>query len=324
MLQVNYKLNIGKTTYTVSSQSRLLDLKVNASLNVPVNVCSFVLGTPEALSLSLKDPVSVELGYGNNLALVFSGTVSSVDWGIDRARIEAAGGFQALTRARFNLLYEKSNAGDIVKDVAQSRLKLAVSKVESGIKFPVYVLGDNQTPYEHLRTLADQCGFDLYADTQDKVVFAKYQSNTIHEFKYGRNILACDLEEQTDFVKGVQVYGESPASQGQGEQAYAWLTKQDVKGVAGQQSAGVERLFDPTARTQDIATKIAEATLAAKKQKRRGTVKVLGNSQVKLADGVKISQMPVTTHNGSFKAISITHVLSRSKGFCTTIHWEEA
>lgn len=323
MLQLSYEVKIGNTTYTGGSQSRLLTLRVDASLNIPINSCLITLTTPTDLSIAINDPVSIELGYAKDLTLVFSGVVSSINLGFDSTQIEIYSKFQALTIARFNLVYEKSDAGDIVKDVAQSRLKLKVGKIENGINFPVYILGDRQTVDQHLRTLANQCGYDFYADNQDQVVFAKYQANTIHEFKYGVNILAYQLADTTAQVVGVQVYGESPASQGQGDQAYSWLTKKDVKGAAGKQSGIVERLFEPTARSQDIANKIATSILAAKAHKKRGIVKVIGEPKVKLGDGIKISLLPVASQNGTFKVTGVTHILSQTKGFFTTINWEE-
>ncbi len=323
MLHISYKLKIGKSTYRWESQSSLLSLQVNLSLNIPVNNCYLVFGNPEDISVFINDPVSIELGYGQNLSLVFSGMVSLINWGIDRVELECYGKFQILTTARLNLLFEKSTAGDIVKNIAENRLNLQVAKLESGIKFPVYVLGDRQTAYNELQTLADKCGFDFYADHQDAVIFAKYKPQTTHEFKYKENILACQLAQTTTNIAGVQVYGESPASQGQGEEAYTWLTKKDIKGVAGKQSGIVERLFEPTARSEDIANKIATSILAAKTHKRSGIVKVIGESKLKLGDAVKISDLPVKSQNGTFKITGIKHILNQTKGWMTIINWEE-
>lgn len=322
MLLVDYKLTIGSTTYTVSSKSRLLHLQVSASLNLPVNACTIALSPDESLSLKPADQVSVELGYQDKQTLVFTGKISRVDWGIQQIKIEATSSFRALTIARCNRLYEKSHAGDIVKDLAQSQLELAIGKVENGLQFPVYAVGDRQTVYAHLRTLAQQCQMQFYADPQDKLVFAAYAARQTHALKYGVNILAFDLEEQQPAIVGVEVYGESPASQGQGDQAVSWLAQKAVKGSAGKSGAMTLRQIDATARTTDLASKIAAAYLTAASVKRRGRVRLLGDAKIQLGDGIQVSQMPIAAHNGTFRVTGVTHHLSERKGFYTLVDWE--
>lgn len=318
MLIVKHNITIGSATYTLGNETRLIDLRMQAALDVPVNVCRIALAPPKGLSIAPKDVVKVELGYGDSLTLIFTGTVSTVDWGVERVTVHAASAFQTLVTPRFNLVFEKPKAGDIVSDIA-GRVKLTKGKVETGLSFTAYALGEHQTAYEHLRTLARQCGFDLYADTQDKLVFAKYKAATTHAFKYGADILAFTLDAQTAAITGVEVYGESPASQGQGAEAASWLTKKDVKGSAGGKAGVVLRLADPTARTQEVAGNIAQAVLAARKTQQRGVLKVLGAPAVTLGDAVQVSDMPASTQNGTFKVIGVTHTLNARQGFLTTI-----
>jgi hypothetical protein len=322
-LQVNYKVTIGSTNYTVGNSSSVLKLRVSSSLNIPVNLCQMSLSITDSLSLSVDESLTVNLGNNSELIQVFQGKISQISWKIDQVHIEAISSFTTLTRAKFNLLYEKSFAGDIVKNIAQNRLNIKVEKVENGIKFPVYVIGDSQTVYENLHNLAQQCGFDLYANIEDKLVFAPYKAEKNHEFNYGVNILAWEQLQENPYLTGVEIYGESPASQGEGEQATSWLTKKAVKGSDGKQTPESLRLSDPSARNQDIAKQIAKAYLAIHQKKQRGIIKVVGDSKVKLGDGVKIAKMPISSLNGTFKIASVAHYLSRRQGFYTTINWEE-
>jgi hypothetical protein len=324
MLLVNHQITIGSTTYTPKNRSHLIDLQAIATLAVPVNHCRIGLGQPQALKIAANDPVAVKLGYGNDAVLVFTGIVESVEWGIDRVTVYAVGGFQSLTSARFNLLYEQPNAGDIVKDIAQSRLKLAVATIENGLKFPVYALGNQISAYDHLNALSQQCGFDLYANSQDKLVFAKYKAANTHDLAYGSQILKIQFEQPVAGITGVEVYGESPSSQGQGEQAYAWLTKKEVKGSAGSGSGILVQVEDPTARTEAIAADIAQATLARRQQKQRGQIKILGNPTMQLGDAITVKKMPLSQQNGTFKIVGVTHRLNHQQGFYTVINWEEA
>jgi phage protein D len=323
MLKVSYKITIGQTSYTAGDKSQLVDLRSHSGFDIPVNSCRIILGMAKNLTIALGEVISVELGYDTSQTLVFTGKVSSVDWGIERVSIYASGSFTKLTAARFNILFEKPTAGDIIKDIAQNRLKLPVDKIEDGLKFSVYTLGDRHPVYDHLKFLARQCGFDFYANTADKVVFAKYTAETTHECKYGQDILTYNLTQVDKNITGVEIYGESPASQGQGEQAYSWLTKKEVKGTAGSNSAMMLRLADPTARTQEVANKIAASVLQSLPQKPKGSLKVIGNPKIKLGDAVKISQMPISQQNGNFKITGIVHTLNRRSGFCTLINWEK-
>ncbi|MFM7787341.1 MAG: hypothetical protein ACKO90_03960, partial [Microcystis panniformis] len=120
-----------------------------------------------------------------------------------------------------------------------------------------------------------------------------------------------------------EIYGESPTSFGQGADAYSWLTKQEVQGKTGTSSGVVKRFADPTARSLEVAAKIAQAILAAEAPKRRGSLKAIGTPEVKLGSTIEIAKMPIASQNGSFKVIEIQHSLSRQQGFCSQIYWEE-
>lgn len=324
MPPLQHQITIGSTTYSPADRPVLAELQVKASLGVPVHRCRIVLGGAQAIVAKPNDPVTVKIGYGQEVKPVFTGVVQCVEWGIEHTTIQALSAFHALTTAQFNLVYEKSNAGAIVKDVAQSRLKLKVKTIENGVTFPAYVLGDRISAYDHLQNLARQCGFDLYATATDQLVFTNYSAAQTHELTYGVNILSLTQAQPLPEITGVEIYGESPASQGQGDQAYAWLTKKEVKGTAGGGSGVMLRLTDPTARTQSIAGAIAQATLDRHTQKLRGQVRVLGDSTLQLGDAIKITKMPVSSQNGTFKITGVTHRLSRHRGFYTIVDWEKA
>ncbi|MEL6940297.1 MAG: hypothetical protein AAFO84_14005 [Cyanobacteria bacterium J06598_1] len=322
---VTYSVTIGATTYTTTHRPLLQEILTNADLNMPLNSCRLVFAQDdkEGLAAQPDDAVTVKLGYGQQQETIFSGIVQSIDWGIQRTTVRAISSLHKLTASRINTLYEHSSAGDMVKDVAQSRFKLKLQRVESGLSFPVYALGDRFSAYDHIRTLAQQCGFDFYANSADKLVFARYQAALTHEVAYSNNLLRFTQTQPLTTTTGVEIYGESPASQGQGNQAYAWLTKKEVQAAAGKKSITLVRQSDPTARTQAIARKIAQATLQRTRQKARGQVSVLGDGAIRLGDAIKVSKLPSSKQNGTFKITGVTQRLSRWQGFCTDIAWEE-
>ncbi len=324
MTAIAYRIKLGSVTYSSTAQSRLLDLIVSSSLEIPVNQCRIMLALPLNDIPALQDAVTVELGTENQLTLVFKGIVSQMRYEYDRLILYGNSCFQSLLTAYFNCLYEKSTAGDIVKDLAQNRLKLKTSQVQDGVKFPSYALGNQQNAYDHLHNLALHCGFDLYADAEDHLVFAKYKASQPSEVRYGVDVLEWSLAQGQTPIAGVQIYGESPASQGQGEQASSWLTKKDVKGSAGQSRGAVLRLIDPAARNQRLSDQMAQARFNTYQRSHHGKATLLGNPAVKLGQTLKFSQMPDRTQNRSFQIVSVHHRLNRHQGFLTRVQLEEA
>ncbi|NER02063.1 MAG: hypothetical protein F6K17_05150 [Okeania sp. SIO3C4] len=323
MLKISYKIKIGSTTITEGKETTLLEVRTNSSLNIPANSCYLTLASPQNLKISPDSPISVELGYDKKTTLVFTGKVSTINWEINQVRIEGISSLENLIITHFNSLYEKSTAGDIVKDILKQG-KLKSEKVENGIKFSSYALGNTISAYDHLQRLAQQCGFDTYANTKDKILFAKYKPSTTHELTYGEDILSLSLEKPSAGIGKVEIYGESPASQGQGEKAASWLTKKEVKGTAGNNSGVTLRLVEPAARTQASAQKIAQGIYANLHEKQRGKMKIIGNPQVKLGDGIKITKMPISQQNGTFKVTGVSQILNYRRGFFTIINWEES
>jgi phage protein D len=318
MLTVNHRITVGSTTYTSAQHTRLVGLQTHAALSTPVNRAWITLTPVLGLSVTPGNAVSVVLGYGDNLHTVFTGVVEAVEWGMAQVALRAASASRALVGTRLNRFYEKSKAGDIVSHVA-GLLDVATGSVESGLEFQAYALSDGMTAYDGLRRLAERCGFELYTDVDDKLVFAQYAPAQKHPFQFGVNILSLYVDQPTETVTGVEVYGESPSSFGQGQEAYSWLTKKDVKGTAGDSAGMTWRRFDPAARTQEDAGKIAQAALAALSAKRACTLKVVGAPQVQLGDAVDISQMPLDDQNGTFKVIGVAHRLDAKQGFYSVI-----
>lgn len=320
MVQISYTVTIGSTTYKPEN-SRLLQVKVNASMHIPINHCVIILSAPD-LNLSPGVVMTVDLGYDGTTTRVFTGKVGPIAWGMDSVVITGESAMRGLTGCYLNRLFEKSSAGEIVKSITKTCAGFKVDRVESGLSFPGYSLGDRTSAWEHLETLSQQCGFDLYVNVQDQLVFAKYAAKTVHMGTYGKNILDWTFSQQPATIEGVQVYGESPASQ-QGEQAYAWLTKAEVKGTSGKLSVQTLNRIDPTARTPDLANKIAAARLAQSPRLKSGKIKLLGLPEAKLGDGIKLSELPIAAQNGTFKITAVTHHLSAQSGFYTNLEWEE-
>lgn len=318
-----HKITIGNNEHSTASGSRLVFLQSKASLDAPVNVCRMILAPPQDLRIAVGDPVRAELGDDTQLEPVFTGKVVRRALGIEGVTVDAAGSFQYLLASNFNLVYEKSKAGEIVSDLA-GRTGVTTEAVDGGVEFPAYALGDERAAYEHLRHFADLCGFDLYADREDKLIFAPYRPLSTHAFAYGVNILSCVLDERTPAFAGVEVYGESPSSLGQGADAYSWMTKQEVKGSAGSADGLLLRVREPAIKDVDTAGSAAQALLEKISVAKSGRLVAIGCPEAGLGDGLLISGMPDSSLNGEYKITGVMHRVSKQQGFLTTLEWSEA
>ncbi len=322
MLNVAYKLVLGSASQQSGKTSDLLALETCAALGIPVNTCRLVLAGPASVSLNPADAVSVELGYDTALTQVFTGKVATVERGIERITVNAASAFSALTAARYHCLYEKQNASDIASDLL-GRLKIDTGTVATGEKFASFSVSGQQPVWDVLFELARRCGFDFYADVEDKAVFKPYAARKTHGLEYGVHLLDFVQDNVAPTLDGVEVYGESPVGQGQGEDASSWLTKKAVKGAAGKTSGNILRLADATARTQDLVRAIAGNILQVHQTQRRGRLRVLGNPEVQLGDAVTVSKLPDSAQNGTYKVTGVRHRLNARVGFVTEIGWEK-
>ncbi|MFZ6028605.1 MAG: phage late control D family protein [Chloroflexota bacterium] len=320
MLNVAYKLTLGNITCQSGKGSRLVALDVRAALDVPVNAARVTLDGLAELTLRPGDPVGIALGYDKTATKVFTGSVTTLEQGLQNVTVYAASAFGALTASRFNLLFEKQSAGTMAGDLL-GRCKVKKASVENGEKFATFTVSDRESAWEVLAGLARRCGFDFYADIDDKAHFKKYAAGQTHSLEYGTHILDFYHGAVPAALDGVEVYGESPVGQGQGEDASAWLRKKEVKGSAGKSSGNVLRLTDPAARTQDLARTLAKNILAAHQSTARGWMRLLGNPAIRLGDAVKVAGLPQSSQNGTYKVTGVRHRLCVRSGFITEVGW---
>ena len=141
--------------------------------------------------------------------------------------------------------------------------------------------------------------------------------------EYGKSILQFTIEENTPPHEGVNVFGESPTGHGQGKDAYSWLTKKEVKGSSGKSSGSILSIADPVLKDVSAASTVAESIAQTKNITRWGKAKVLGNKKITLGATIKVSGIPESQLNGSYKVCGVIHTISKEAGFTTTIYWKE-
>ena len=319
MLSVHHDITIGSTQFKSGSNSRLIALESDATIGVPINNCRMTFTVPADLSFTEGDDVTVKVGYKDELSTIFTGIVRSIEWDIGSVTIEAHSVFQQIAALRTHAYFENAFVGDIVKSLA-SETDVGIGTVQSGARFAFFAVGSNQSVWQYIQDLATKCGVDFFANKDDKLVFGlplSFELPTILQF--GINLLSCHIETSVSNLKGIEVYGESPASLGQGPESSSWFTKKEVKGSAGDNN-NVRRIYEPAARAQETAALFATGLWQGFKVKKKGILTLLGKADLEIGQLVMVSSMPSDSQNGMYKIVAVRHQIKKDKGFITILN----
>jgi len=302
--------------------STIVNLKVVLDLDAPADSLTLVMGQVGGFRPQKDDQVKVELGYaGDDRGLFHVLTADLIDTepGLTRRRLVGHSSTQKLLTAFANEHFEAKNAGEIVQNLAD-RAGVKVERKEAGIQFPAYVVDGQRSLYHHMHDLADLCGFDLYINPEGKLIFEKFVSGkAVHVFEYGKHILELEIYQREPVAGTVEAWGESPGS-GPTE-SWAWLTKDFApnKGSAGDGDP-VYLLERPAIRTAQAALKVAQAfNTRIQRNTICGRLSLTGNPQVKLGDAIRLKSVPDDTLNASYQVRALTHRITKSGGFTTTL-----
>ena len=326
MLTPAYKLTIGKTTIDSVKQaaaSTVVDLTVSLDMDTAADSFSLVLGQVGGqLRPALGDKATVALGYadGTGLTQVIAGAVVSVAPDLTTSRVVAYTNGETLLRSYLDETYESRTAGAIVQDLA-GKAKVAVATADDGIDFPAYVIDGRRSFSRHISDLAALCGFDFYFNSEGKLVFKKFSApQAVHGFEHTKDILELQVTRAPPRVGAVQAWGESPTSS-KGPGSAAWLTKNfgPSKGTAGS-GKPVFLLERPALRTSDAAkTAAGAAETSVQRDRLRGRLLSVGRPEVKLGDSIQLRSVPDHALNKSFQVRSVTHRITKERGFTTEV-----
>jgi len=317
-----YQISIGNLVLSTQETNRLVELDVHAGLETPVHECRMVLPQFNDLTIEEGVPVSVQLGYDQQMEQVFTGELHRQEQGAERLTLIARSACKRLVKRRLDLYFEGMTAGEMVTTICQQE-KVLPGIIQPGLRFSYYALGRDRSAYSHLKYLAAQCGFDLYANEKDRLVFARTAAIAVHSFTYQVNIISFRFSDGKAIGEKWEVFGESPASLGQGPQGAYWLTKREVKGSAGLGGKSVHQIYAPTIRSLDNASLMAKALQKKQENRKRICICTMGAPEVKIGDTIQINQMPEKQQNGWYKLIDIRHRLNAQSGFISQFKMQE-
>ena len=321
MIRVQHNIVIGGNRHYSPDNSRLISLEVEASLETLVNFCTLTLAPAAGLRVAPGDSVTVELGVGEGLSRVFTGKVDATEGSVEVLRVHAFSSYSKLMSARYNMYFEKTGVGDIVGALCRET-GLEVSIAVPGLPLDYYAVCSNRTAGAHVGALSRLCGYEAFVDENDRLVFSPPTSLSVHQAQFGANVIAFQMNDAREAPGNILVFGESPASLGQGPLAATWLTKREVQGNAPALSpaaAPAMQVFEPAIRSIEQAGLVANNLRTVLKSGKTGRITVLGNPAMKLGDTVLLSKMPDTAMNGAFRIKRVSHLLSSRRGFISKI-----
>jgi phage protein D len=324
MLTPAYKLTIADTIIDTTDKpqaSTMVELLVALDLDTPADSFTLVLGQVGGVKPNRDDEVKLELGYADNgsLTQVMVGTVATIVANLTSTKVFGFSATTALLNTYVDQTYESKPAGAIVRDLAETA-SLDVAAADDGITFPAYVVDSRRSAYYHMQDLAMLCGVDLYIDTDGKLVFEKFSSGkTVHIFEYAKQIISLDALLTPPLAGMVQVWGEGPAGS-RGDNAWAWLTT-DFSSSKGTAGSGARQLLErPEIRSAEAASTAANAALTTiQRRTQRGQLLATGHPEVKLGDAIQLRGLPNDALNKNFQVRSVTHRITKQKGFTTEI-----
>lgn len=320
MARPQYELSSGATTVDPSPRSevRLRSLAFTSQVGGAAPSVRAVFES-SAVPFAVADPLSVSLGTAEaGLTQVFEGRIDLIRSGLTETVVVGVSPAVDLLDLVVDESFEKQSAGAIVSDLA-GRAGISAGSVEDGIEFPYFMADDRRTAYDHLRGLAMRCGFDLYFDASNELVFAPYQpSQPEHSFAYGVDLLEARIEREPPAFDQVNVIPESPASS-EGEAAASWIAAQPMD-FAGTSGSGERVLVvrDRAIRTQEGAQQSADGRLAVlQRHATRGRLLAVGRAEVSVGQRVEVAD--ANGISGTYQVASVNHRLDRTKGFLTAM-----
>ncbi len=324
MLRPAYKLTIGGKVVDTTDEpkaSTVVDLSVALDLDTPADSFALVFGNVGSFKPARDDETKIELGYADDggFTQVMVGKIVEVEPNLTTTRAVGYSGADALLRTFVEQTFESKTAGAIVRELAD-KAGLGVATAEDGITFPAYVVDGRRSVYLHMQDLAELSGFDVYIDSDGKLVFQKFiNGKKVHLFEFTKHIVALDVQRTPLLAGSVEAWGESPAGS-RGENAWAWVTT-DFSGSRGKAGSGAVLLRErPALRTREAARAAADAALTGLRRRTvRGQVVTIGRPEVKLGDAIRLRGMADDSLNTSFQVRSVSHRITKVSGFTTTV-----
>ena len=184
--------------------------------------------------LAPGDPLSVELGFGDQTQTVFSGPISVI--GMHQGRMEILLGSSAMAFAhlRRNSGYENQSFADLLHAWA-GEAKVEVGDIDAGPDYAFLAIDDRRSIWEWMARLACHAGVTVWVDADAQLNARAARGQPVGRWTWGEDILSLETAARDPMSSATRMLGEGSAGR-QGSTAWAWLT-QDAQGVSASADA---------------------------------------------------------------------------------------
>jgi hypothetical protein len=203
-------------SYTLTVGSRRFNsqaIEIVVALEIAPVVDSLTVTFPASLAnvASTGDHVALSISDGNNETAVFSGTVDAVRQGAEQTRVRALNAGGTLSRFRPAATYEKVTAGEVVRSLCGDGGADA-GEIAPGVALAFYAADPSRNAYEHIARIAAWSGAMARVTGDDRVEMRVVKAAIAEAaLRFGRELVAIDLETRASGVDTFVVAGESGA-----------------------------------------------------------------------------------------------------------------
>ncbi|WP_300455937.1 hypothetical protein [Desulfobacula sp.] len=307
------------------SVSPLRAIRVSRRLSGRTDELRFAMALNAGLDIGNDASVSLDMGWGDRGATVFTGAIQSLEYTLNEVQGVAHGSQKALVQTRIDETFIDQTAGDVVKALAD-RAGIDTGTIDAGIQLSKYLADGSVSLFEHLHTLARICGVDVFTDEKGKINFTKREAFTAdYTYQYGINLMDARITQTRPAISSIQIIPESPTSQ-EGTDAGTWFVKssRDLAATAGEGNA---RRFSSALCTTKEAAETAAKSYQRDIERRgiKGKIMVMGQPDANPGQVVELKDMPDGHTNGYYEISGVDHALDGIRGFRSTIHlWGQA
>jgi hypothetical protein len=296
----------------------LVELRVDLGVGAAHDRFRALLGSASpAADTEVGADATVELGYGDSLTTVLTGSVSAVERLQFGVLIEGLSATAALSAARVGRSYLSQSVDAVVRDLVGSGGGTAGEVTAAG-NLAAYHVDERRNVWSHLRALALLAGCELSSDAQGQLVVRPPKSVPVpdHRLRRGADLIAWNVGPRAAGGDAPAVVPFGAASE---QGAAKWhIVLREPEGGSPSTATLVPAAVRDRAGAQTLEDALGKS---ASRRVSGGTVVAVGDASIRAGDLVQLQG--VDGVDDLLRATAVTHVLDRG-GFRTALRVEAA